>query len=251
MTATESKTATPPPAAAQRTRVKVWDVPLRLFHWLLVIAVAVAFLSSEEDSAFNQWHILAGWVAGILIVFRVAWGFVGGEHSRFVDFVRPSRVGDHIASLFRRDEVHELGHNPLGGISVLLLLMLTAVTVWTGAFGGEAAEDVHELVAWTLLAFVGLHIAAVLVMSLIERENLVRAMITGSKAAARHPGARDSRRPGPLALIVVTAVLAGTIYGVLQYDPKAFTLRPAEAFEQRSGPAAAALPQPAEREDKD
>lgn len=251
MLVSRSKAEIPASAAPHEARVRVWDLPLRLFHWLLVLAVAVAFLSSEEDSPLNQWHILAGWVAGILIVFRVAWGFVGGEHSRFADFVRPSRVGGHIRGMFRREEVPELGHNPLGGISVLVLLTLTAVTVWTGAFGGETAKGIHELVAWTLLAFIALHVAAVLVMSLLERENLVRAMITGSKAAARHPGARDARPISLGAVLLGAAVLAGTIYGVLRYDPKAFTLRPAEAFEQGSDAAAEALPQPADRKDND
>ena len=68
---------------ASERQVKVWDWPLRLFHWLLVIAIAVAFLSAEEDGLLNRWHVLSGWIAGILIVFRLLWGFVGGEHSRF------------------------------------------------------------------------------------------------------------------------------------------------------------------------
>lgn len=235
MIATPSAAKVPSSAAPDDARIGVWDLPLRLFHWLLVLAVAVAFLSSEEDSPLNQWHILAGWVAGILVVFRIAWGFIGGEHSRFADFVRPSRVGGHIAAMLRRTERPELGHNPLGGISVLVLLTLIAVTVWTGALGGEGAEGIHELVAWILLAFVGLHVASVLVMSRLQRENLVRAMITGSKASARHPGATNARPPSLVALIVGAAVLACSIYGVLRYDPKAFTLRPAEAFEQGSG----------------
>ena len=72
-------------------QVRVWDAPVRLFHWLLVAAVALALLSSDEDSALNQWHVLSGWVAAILVVFRIVWGFAGGEHSRFGDFLRPPR----------------------------------------------------------------------------------------------------------------------------------------------------------------
>lgn len=250
MAATASETDVTRSTGAIEDRVRVWDLPLRLFHWLIVLAVAVAFLSSEEDSPLNQWHVMAGWVAGILIVFRLAWGFVGGEHSRFADFVRPSRIGDHVKGLFREREGPELGHNPLGGISVLVLLTLIAATVWTGAFGGEAFEDVHELVAWTLLALIGLHVAAVLVMSLLQHENLVRAMITGAKPAARHPAATDARRPGPIALLVTLAVLAGTIYAVVRYDPKAFTPRPAESFEQGSG-AAESPSTPPEQHEKD
>jgi cytochrome b len=231
--------------------VKVWDLPLRLFHWLLVLAIAVAFLSSEEDSPLNNLHVVAGWVAGILLVFRVAWGFVGGEHSRFSDFVRPSRIGAHVVGLLHRRTEPELGHNPLGGISVLILLTLAGITVWTGAFGGEAAENLHEFVAWTLLAFIGLHVAAVVVMSVLERQNLARAMVTGTKPAGRHPAARDAKRPGVRALLFAAVVLAGTIYGVLSYDPQAFTLRSAESFEQRSEAGGQQAPRQEPEADRD
>ena len=219
---------------APAKRLKVWDWPLRLFHWLLVVAIAVAFLSSEEDSVLNQWHVLSGWVVAVFIVFRLAWGFIGGEHSRFSDFIRPSRIAHHISGLVRGQSEPSLGHNPLGAVAVVILLALTAVTVWSGAFGGEAAEELHEVIAWVLLAMVGLHVLAVLLMSMLERENLVRAMITGDKPAARHPGAVDANAPRPVALVVAGALIAATAYLILQYDGGAFTLRGAEAFEHRA-----------------
>jgi cytochrome b len=213
--------------------IRVWDLPLRLFHWTLVIAIAVAFLSSEEDSALNQWHVMSGWVVAVLLVFRVAWGFVGGEHSRFVDFIRPSQIGHHVSGLLGGKRDASLGHNPLGALAVIVLLALAGVVVWAGAFGGPAAEELHETVAWTLLAFVGVHIAAVLVMSLLERENLVRAMVTGRKPAERHPDAPDARGPSALGIVLAGLVVAGTVYAILQYDPQAFTARSAESFEHR------------------
>lgn len=79
-------------------RTKVWDLPLRLFHWVLVIDIAVALLSSEEDSALNEWHVLSGWVAAILIVFRLVWGFIGGGQSRFSDFVRLCSINSVISA---------------------------------------------------------------------------------------------------------------------------------------------------------
>jgi cytochrome b len=218
-------------------RVKVWDLPLRLFHWALVIAIAIAFLSAEEDSALNEWHVLSGWIAGVLIVFRVVWGFVGGEHSRFSDFVHPSRIPDHVSDLLRGRAEATLGHNPLGAMSVLLLLVLIAATVWTGAFGGESVEDLHEIIGWTLLAIVALHVAAVIVMSVLQRENLARAMVTGDKPAARHLGAVDSRPPSLIGIILALLVVIGCVYAVLEYDPQAFTLRSAEAFEHRAAAA--------------
>jgi cytochrome b len=220
-------------AITKRDWVKVWDLPLRMFHWVLVLSIAVAFLSSEEASALNDWHVLSGWVAAILLVFRLVWGFVGGEHSRFSDFIRPASITDHVAGLFRgRREAH-LGHNPLGAVAVLLLLALTGLTVWTGAFGGEAMEELHELVAWTLLGLVVLHVAAVILMSIVEKENLARAMISGDKPAARHPGAVDAKPPSALGLIIAALVIVGTAVAILQYDPQAFTRRSAEAFEHR------------------
>lgn len=217
--------------------IRVWDCPLRLFHWLLVIAIAVAFLSSEEDSAMNQWHVLAGWVAALLIVFRLVWGFVGGEHSRFSDFFHPSQVLDHLRDLGQRRVEPSLGHNPLGAIAVLLLLGLTAVTVWTGAFGGETAEELHEIIAWTLLAMVVVHVVAVVAMSLLQRENLIRAMVTGTKPRSRHPNASDATPPRPIGAIATLVVLGLSVFGVLRYDPEAFKLRSSEAFEHRGGAA--------------
>lgn len=220
---------------ASDRELSVWDMPLRLFHWLLVLTIAIAFLSAEEDSPLNQWHVLSGWLAGILIVFRLVWGFVGGEHSRFSDFVRPSRMKDHISGLVHGRHDATLGHNPLGAVSVLALVAVIAATVSTGAFGGEAAKDLHEIIGWTLLALVGLHIVAVIAMSLIQRENLLRAMVTGNKPAARHPGATGARPPSALGIFVAALVLVATVYGILQYDPRAFTLRSADSFEHRAG----------------
>lgn len=208
--------------------IRVWDLPLRLFHWLLVIVIAVAFLSSEEDSALNQWHVMSGWVAGLLILFRFLWGFVGGEHARFASFIRPSRIGSHIGALLRRRPEASLGHNALGGLSVVLLLLLVGGTVVTGAI---RAGEVHELIAWTLLALVAVHVAAVFAMSLLSGENLVSAMIGGGKPARIHPGGKDADAAPMLAIPLVILVLAGAVWGILSYDPQAFSLRSAEDYE--------------------
>lgn len=224
-------------------QLEVWDRPLRMFHWLLAAAIALAFLSAEEDSPLNQWHIAAGWAVGILIVFRLVWGFVGGEHSRFSDFVRPRDVAGHPAGLATGRIEPSVGHNPLGAVAVLLMLGLAAVAVWTGAFGGEAAEDLHEFIGWTLLALVVVHILGVLIMSVMQRENLLRAMISGTKPAERHPDAADAKRPGAVAVIVAALVVAAALLAVLRYDAQAFTPRPADTLEQ----AGHAAPQPVAR----
>jgi len=131
---------------------------------------------------------------------------------------------------------------------VVILLVLSAATVWTGAGG---ADDLHEFIGWTLLAMVGLHIAAVIMMSLLERENLVRAMISGNKLAIRHPEARSAKPPGVVALIIALTVLTGTAYAIVQYDPQAFTLRSAEAFEHRGDTADKPSEADAKNEERD
>jgi cytochrome b len=214
--------------------IRVWDLPLRHFHWLLVIAIAVAFLSSEEGSPLSEWHIASGWVVAVLIVFRLIWGFIGGEHSRFANFVKPSAIGHHVKDLFRARSKPSLGHNALGAVSALLLLALIAATVWTGIMMAEGGgEDIHELIAYVLLALVAVHILAVIVMSFLTRDNLVRAMITGSKRAERHREAREARRPALFAYLLAALVIAGTIYAIVAYDPAAFELRSADSFEHQ------------------
>jgi cytochrome b len=212
------------------TEIRVWDLPLRLFHWLLVLAIAVALLSAEENSVLNQWHVMAGWIAAILLAFRLAWGFMGGEHSRFARFVRPAAIARHGRDLLKGRPEPTVGHNPLGSLSVLALLTLIAITVWTGV---ALEEDLHEVLGWTLLALVVVHVVAVIVMSRMTRENLVRAMITGKKPATLHPGVGNARPPSLLALVAAALVLAGATYAILSFDPLALTPRRAEAFEHR------------------
>jgi cytochrome b len=241
-----------PATGMQDRTVLVWDLPLRLFHWLLVIAVAVAFLSAEEESALNSYHMLSGWIAAVLIAFRIVWGFAGSEHARFAGFLKPAGLGAHVGELLRGRPAPTLGHNALGAVSVILLLIMVAATVWTGATLSEGAgEELHEVIGWSLLALVAVHVVAVLLMSLLTRENLVAAMIHGRKPARLHPDAHDARRPGPFALLIAAATVAGAVLAIRSYDPEAFTLRSTEAFEHRleSGSATAAEPFDDERDE--
>lgn len=219
----------------ETTQIRVWDLPLRLFHWLLVVAIAVAFLSAEEGSPLNRWHMFSGWVAAILIVFRMVWGFVGGEHARFSRMFNSGSLGHHIGEMLRFKPQAALGHNPLGWISALLLLAVSAVTIWTGAEivlrGGEAFEEIHEIIGWSLLALVGIHVAAVILMSALTHESLVGAMITGRKNAAHHPAAHDARQPGIAAVVLALAAAGGFAWGITTLDPKAFVPRTTEAAE--------------------
>lgn len=199
--------------------VRVWDPALRLFHWLLVASIAVAFLSSEEDSALAAWHIPAGWVAAVLIAFRLVWGFVGGEHARFANFIRPSRIGAHVSALLAGKAHPSLGHNPLGALAVIALLALTAATVATGVAGGE---DGHEAIAYGLLGLIAVHVVAVIAMSILGKENLIRAMVTGRKPADLHPDAHDAQPPAGLAVPLAALVVGGAAFAATRVDPQAF-----------------------------
>tara|TARA_R110000772_G_scaffold166300_1_gene277958 strand:+ start:389 stop:1156 length:768 start_codon:yes stop_codon:yes gene_type:complete len=216
-------------------RILVWDGALRLFHWLLVATIAVAFLSAEEESVLNQWHMASGWIAAILILFRIVWGFVGGENARFSAMFKGGGLGHHIGEMLRFKPQAVVGHDPLGWMSALLLIAVSLATIWTGALivtsGGEAGEELHELIGWSLLVLVALHVVAVFIMSALTRENLVRAMITGSKPAGHHPGAGNAHKPSFFAYLVGLTAIIVAVFGIMKTDPQAFVPRSTETVE--------------------
>jgi cytochrome b len=178
-----------PPAPAGPTAVetvRVWDPLVRVFHWALVAAFVVAWLTGDE---LERLHEVTGYVIMGLLGVRIIWGFIGTSHARFSDFVyRPSRVLGYLADTTRLRAKRYLGHNPAGGVMVIALLLVLAMTAGSGfmmttdAFwGADWVEEVHEFMANLAIVLVGLHLAGVLVASLEHRENLVRSMITGRK----------------------------------------------------------------------
>ncbi len=212
-----------PSAPTQRdlgARVSVWDLPTRLFHWALVGLVLLSWLTGEDEGAALI-HRLSGEAIAGLIVFRVAWGFVGGGHARFSDFLKgPGAVGRHLGDLLRGRAEKTLGHNPLGGISVLLLLVAVSFVVVTGLFsagdegpGGPLAgrfgwnlADLHEPAFRILQVLVVVHLLGVAVTSLASRDNLLRAMITGTKPRGDDAHLPPPRRASAFALLVAVAL---------------------------------------------
>ncbi len=195
-----------------QVNIKVWDPLLRLFHWSLVTAFAVAFLTGENDGL----HVYAGYTVLGLVIFRFAWGFCGGRHARFADFVfRPSIVVRYLSDLIAGRAKRYLGHNPAGGYMVVLMLLTLLVTCVSGikAYGeegreatkyanlsivagaqtiveedgGDAAqneemwEEVHEVSAYFMLALVAIHLLGVFASGRMHKENLIKAMLTGNK----------------------------------------------------------------------
>ncbi|ARE84336.1 prokaryotic cytochrome b561 [Roseovarius mucosus] len=192
--------------------VRVWDPVVRLFHWSLVTAFAVAWLSAED---LDRLHEIVGYVVIGLIVLRVIWGLVGGRYARFSQFIKgPRATMSYLGDIAKGTERRYLGHNPAGAAMVVALLVTlsgTAVSGWLmaepgrlallpdmpqivapawadddGAYDGGAEdllEEVHETLANLMLVFAALHVGGVVLASVRHRENLVRAMVTGDKRA--------------------------------------------------------------------
>jgi cytochrome b len=167
-------------------RILVWDLPVRVGHWLMAGSFALAYVTAESE-AWRNVHVTAGLVFAATIAFRVLWGLAGTRYARFSSFVRgPKAVLFYLRSLLTFRPQHWTGHNPAGGWAILALLGIGLVTTLSGLaayneLGGEWLKELHEGIAGTMLALVGIHLAGVLVGSLAHRENLVRAMFTGYK----------------------------------------------------------------------
>lgn len=171
-----------------QTRILVWDIPTRIFHWILVLCFVVAYLTSESER-WQLWHVTAGYIFGALLLFRLFWGVVGSRYARFSQFVRgPRHILAYLRSLLTRSPEHFTGHNPAGALAIVGILGLGLLTVLTGwaSFNdyGDWIGELHEGIVNVLLLIIGIHIGGVLISSVLHRENLVRAMINGHKRGA-------------------------------------------------------------------
>jgi cytochrome b len=189
--------ATNPSPTPGNKKIRVWDAPVRVFHWLLALSFAGAYLTSEGET-WRLVHITLGYTLGGLIVFRLVWGVVGTRYARFSNFVRgPQAVLRYLRSLRSGHPEHSVGHNPAGALAIVLLLALGLGIVASGwavynDLGGEWLAGVHETVANAMLVVVFVHLAGVLSASWMHHENLVRAMVTGFKSGAAVDGIRAS-----------------------------------------------------------
>ena len=215
-------------------RVQVWDAPVRLFHWTLVILMAVSYFSARAGGDWMKFHFWSGYAILTLLLFRIVWGFVGSTTARFTNFVKgPSAAFRHIAEMVGADRPREAGHNPLGGAMVVVLIFAVLAQVVAGLFSAdtdtgmvngpltrlvadkwvEAATDFHKFWINVLLVLVGLHVLAVIVYLVWKRQNLIGAMIHGHKplddvVAAGMPVPRLQFAPGRLAISVLIACAA-------------------------------------------
>lgn len=189
---------------------KVWDLPTRIFHWALAASFAGAYVLAESERLRNV-HVALGYTVLGLLAFRLVWGCIGPRYARFSSFTHsPLAALRYLLDELRGRAPRYLGHNPAGSWAVFGLLILGAATGVTGYlnfndFGGESMEELHEVCANAWLVLVVLHVLGVMFSSIMQRENLVRSMITGLKrGAAEGPEPRTARGLG---LTLAAAVL--------------------------------------------
>ena len=171
---------------AGNKKILVWDLPTRIFHWLLVASFIAAYVTSESEK-LRDWHMVSGYLLAGLILFRILWGFVGTKYAKFLEFVRgPAEVLDYLNRLFSKESKHYIGHNPAGAVAILLLLtcgLAMGATGWMlfNDLGGSFIEESHEALASLMLTIVIVHVFGVLLSSVLHKENLIQAMVTGYK----------------------------------------------------------------------
>lgn len=174
-------------------KILIWDVPTRVFHWMLVASFAGAYYTADSER-YRDIHVMLGYILFGLIGFRVMWGFVGTRYAQFGSFLfKPSEVVAYLTSLIQRKPSQYLGHNPAGSVAIWLLLLLGVSSAATGVMalkdiGGDLVVEWHDLVSEGMLVIVAVHVLGVLVSSVMHRENLVRSMITGFKKGEQDQG---------------------------------------------------------------
>ena len=216
-----------------RHSAPVWDLPVRIFHWALVLLVISQVVTASIGGNAMQFHAVGGYAILTLVVFRILWGFFGGTHARFRDFVRaPATVVRYAKSILGESHMAHRGHNPLGGWSVLAMLGSLLVQATTGLFANddvmmegplakhvsdrtsEIATAIHDVNAAVLLALIAIHIAAVLFYLLAKKDNLIAPMITGRKQFATTD--EPARYGNPWLAALLFGCSAATVYFVVR-----------------------------------
>ncbi|MGE5669587.1 MAG: cytochrome b/b6 domain-containing protein [Betaproteobacteria bacterium] len=175
----------------EKIRILVWDLPVRVFHWLLAISFAGAYVTSGYDH-LRYVHVTFGYTVAVLITFRLVWAIIGTRYARLSSFsYGPQAVRDYLGSLRTRSPRHYVGHNPAGSWAIYAIVALGLFTAGTGYarynhLVGKWIGEVHEVAGNVMLGIVVAHIFGVLVSSFLHRENLAKAMLTGYKSG--HPG---------------------------------------------------------------
>lgn len=221
-------------------RKLVWDLPVRVFHWALVVCVAGSWITHELGTQWFEWHERLGYATLVLVCFRIAWGFVGPTHARFSSFLRgPAAVARYARGLGKRDGHTTAGHNPLGGLAVVAMLGLLLFQATTGLFAndeilsagplyGHVSDQtsdrltgLHKKSFDLLLVLVGLHVAAVLFYLLWKRVDLVRPMFTGRKPVNQMRAPEGITGQRPWLAVALLALFAAVLWQIVRTAPPA------------------------------
>ncbi|WP_144634895.1 cytochrome b/b6 domain-containing protein [Bordetella genomosp. 13] len=221
-----------------RLSVRIWDVPTRLFHWALAACVIGAYVCVKLGGLYMDWHVRLGLAALGLVMFRIVWGFIGPRHARFANFVR----GPRAVLAYLRGGAVKGGHNPLGALSVLAMLLAFGVQAASGLFVtddimvqgplyGRVDESASSFLAWLhhsnewiMIALVALHVAAIAWYALVRRQRLVRAMITGDMPAGQLADDAQPSEDGPavwLRGLVLALCVAGLVWWIQSLETAA------------------------------
>ena len=207
--------------------VPIWDWPVRVVHWAMVVLLAVSLTTGLVGGDWLAWHLRSGFAILALTLFRVLWGFVGSTHARFASFLRgPRRAVAYVRSLVHPPHETCAGHNPLGGWFVVLLLAALLAQADAGLFAddgistaGPLAKHVSDAMsdrltslhvrgAWVLVALVAVHVGAAVGYLIVLRDNLILPMFTGTKRLPRRLAGTVSRPVAHLRALVLLAVCA-------------------------------------------
>lgn len=197
-------------AAVPAQKIRIWDAPTRVFHWLLVVCFVGAYATSESET-WRLVHVTLGYTLGGLLAFRLLWGVAGTRYARFSNFVRgPAAVLRYLRSLKAGQPEHHLGHNPAGAVAIVLLIGMGSGLSATGYasyndLGPEWLSELHALLGNGMLLVVIGHLMGVVTASIQHRENLARSMVTGFKNGPAEQGIRRNWRG--LAVLLLAAVL--------------------------------------------
>ena len=211
--------------------VRVWDIPVRLFHWLLVALIILSFTTAQIGGNAMQIHELSGFTILTLVLFRVLWGLFGSTHARFTDFVRhPGQAIEYARALRRGQPAFYAGHNPLGGWMIVALLLCLLAQAGTGLFANDdimtegplygwvskrtsdLLSQIHEINFYVLAALIALHVAAAFYYLWGKRENLILPLFTGRKQLSQAQDVPESRAAPLWLALLLLALCASGVY---------------------------------------
>jgi cytochrome b len=218
------------------TATRIWDLPLRLFHWALVVLVSISIYTGLSGGFYEMdYHMMSGYGILALVLFRIIWGFIGSTHSRFVSFVSLRSLLPYSRRLFRREPSSMPGHNPLGALSVLAFIAVLIIQASTGLFANDdiflegplthlvsdetsdLLTTVHHINVKVLFGLLGLHLLAIAFHELYKNERLVSPMFTGKKKGFD----TNATKPVPVielgTAMAILAMTAGFVYGLITY----------------------------------